>query len=68
MAIEQYTESLTLGNNGWGYAFPQGDVAAVDKVNNLLKKAGGKSKEVDTWCEFLLLLSIWPIYTVLHGY
>jgi len=51
MAIEQYTESLTLkemkislGDNGWGYVFPQGDVAAVDKLNNLLKKAGGKPK------------------------
>lgn len=51
MAIEQYTESLTLkemksvlGDNGWGYVFPQGDVAAVDKLNALLKKAGGKPK------------------------
>ena len=51
MAIEQYTESLTLkemkitlGDNGWGHVFPQGDVAAVDKLNNLLKKAGGKPK------------------------
>ncbi len=49
MAIEQYTESLTmremkcvLGDNGWGYVFPQGDVSAVDKVERLLKKAGGK--------------------------
>lgn len=51
MAIEQYTESLSLkemksvlGDNGWGYVFPQGDVAAVDKLNNLLKIAGGKPK------------------------
>ena len=49
MAIEQYTESLTLremkcvlGDNGWGYVFPQGDVSAVDKIETLLKKAGGK--------------------------
>jgi len=49
MTIEQYTESLTLremkcvlGDNGWGYVFPQGDVSAVDKVERLLKKAGGK--------------------------
>ncbi len=49
MAIEQYTESLTLremkcelGDNGWGYVFPQGDVSAVDKVERLLMKAGGK--------------------------
>ena len=48
MAIEQYTESLTLremkcvlGDNDWGYVFPQGDVSSVDKVEKLLKKAGG---------------------------
>jgi len=49
MAIEQYTESLTLkemkcelGDNGWGYVFPQGDVSDIDKIKKLLKKAGGK--------------------------
>ncbi|MDR2712994.1 MAG: SAM-dependent methyltransferase [Clostridiales bacterium] len=49
MAIEQYTESLTLremkcvlGDNEWGYVFPQGDVSAVDKIERLLKEAGGK--------------------------
>jgi type I restriction-modification system DNA methylase subunit len=49
MAIEQYTESLTLkemkcelGDNGWGYVFPQGDVSDIDKIEKLLKKAGGK--------------------------
>ncbi|GHV57624.1 hypothetical protein FACS189460_4490 [Deltaproteobacteria bacterium] len=49
MAIEQYTESLTLhemkcklGNNEWGFVYPQGDVANVDKILKLLKKAGGK--------------------------
>ena len=49
MAIEQYTENLTLremkcvlGDNGWGYVFPQGDVSAIDKIEKLLKKAGGK--------------------------
>ena len=49
MPIEQYTESLTLremkcvlGDNGWGYVFPQGDVYSVDKIERLLKKAGGK--------------------------
>lgn len=49
MPIEQYTESLTLremkcvlGDNGWGHVFPQGDVSAVDKIEQLLKKAGGK--------------------------
>jgi len=46
MAIEQYTESLTLremkctlGDNGWGFVFTQGDVADADKILNLLKKA-----------------------------
>lgn len=49
MPIEQYTESLTLremkcvlGDNSWGYVFPQGDVAAAEKILDLLKKAGGK--------------------------
>ncbi|MDR1581654.1 MAG: SAM-dependent methyltransferase [Prevotellaceae bacterium] len=51
MPIEQYTESLTIqemniriGQNDFGYVFPQGDVAAVDKIERLLKKAGGKPK------------------------
>ena len=54
MAIEQYTESLTikemkceLGENSFGYVFPQGDVSDVDKVETLLKKAGGKPKECE---------------------
>lgn len=49
MAIEKYTESLTLkemkcmlGDNGWGYVYPQGDVATIEKTETLLKKAGGK--------------------------
>jgi len=49
MPIEQYTESLvlkemkcTLGENDWGFVFPQGDVASADKISDLLKKAGGK--------------------------
>lgn len=49
MANEQYTESLTLtemksviGKNAYGYVFPQGDVSDVDKIERLLKKAGGK--------------------------
>lgn len=52
MASEQYTESLTLkemkcsvGKNDFGYVFPQGDVSAVEKIEKLLKKAGGKPKE-----------------------
>lgn len=54
MAIEQYTESLTLkemkcciGENSFGYVFPQGDVPSIDKIEILLKKAGGKPKECD---------------------
>lgn len=52
MAIEQYTESLTLremkcviGENKFGYVFPQGDVSRVKKIEALLKEAGGKPKE-----------------------
>lgn len=52
MAIEQYTENITLqgmkcviGENAFGYVFPQGDVADVEKLERLLKKAGGKPKE-----------------------
>jgi len=52
MAIEQYTEGLTLremkcqlGDNGWGFVFPQGDVADADRISDLLKKAGGKPKQ-----------------------
>lgn len=54
MPIEQYTESLTmremkctLGENEFGYVFPQGDISAIDKIQRLLKKAGGKPKECD---------------------
>lgn len=54
MAIEQYTESLTLkemkctiGENQFGYVFPQGDVSSVDKIEELLKNAGGKPKECE---------------------
>lgn len=54
MANEQYTESLTLkemkctiGENAFGYVFPQGDVSSVDKIEKLLKLAGGKPKECD---------------------
>ncbi|MDR2590356.1 MAG: SAM-dependent methyltransferase [Oscillospiraceae bacterium] len=49
MPNEQYTENLTLremkcvlGDNNWGYVYPQGDVSSVDKIEKLLKKAGGK--------------------------
>ncbi|MDR1494358.1 MAG: N-6 DNA methylase [Planctomycetaceae bacterium] len=49
MSIEQYTESLVLremqcsiGENSFGYVFPQGDVKQVAKLEKLLQKAGGK--------------------------
>lgn len=52
MLNEKYTESLTLqemksnlGENSFGYIFPQGDVNKVKKIDNLLKEAGGKPKE-----------------------
>lgn len=52
MVVEKYTESLTLremkcdlGKNDFGYVFPQGDITEVDKIEELLKKAGGKPKE-----------------------
>lgn len=52
MAVEQYTESLTLremkcsiGKNLFGYVFPQGDVSGIDRIEKLLKQAGGKPKE-----------------------
>ena len=54
MAIEQYTESLTLqemnahlGENGFGFVFPQGDVTTITKIEDLLKRAGGKPKLCD---------------------
>ena len=54
MASEKYTESLTLkemkctiGENQFGYVFPQGDVSGVDKIEKLLKQAGGKPKECE---------------------
>lgn len=54
MAVEQYTENLTMkemncsiGKNNFGYVFPQGDVSKVDKIEKLLKQAGGKPKECD---------------------
>ncbi len=54
MTIEQYTESITLqemkcniGKTDFGFVFPQGDVESIDKINKLLKKAGGKPKECE---------------------
>lgn len=52
--IEKYTEQIVLkemnvilGKNDFGYVFPQGDVSEIDKINYLLKKAGGKPKKCD---------------------
>lgn len=52
MAVERYSESLVLdemkcrlGDNNWGFVYPQGDISAIDKIDNLLKKAGGKPKQ-----------------------
>lgn len=53
MANEKYTESLTLSemkchigkNDEFGYVFPQGDVSEVEKLDKLLKLAGGKPKK-----------------------
>jgi 16S rRNA G966 N2-methylase RsmD len=49
MPIEQYTESIVLqemkcalGENGFGFCFPQGDVEQVDNLEKALKRAGGK--------------------------
>jgi 16S rRNA G966 N2-methylase RsmD len=49
MPIEQYTESLVLqemqciiGENPFGFVFPQGDVAQIVKLEKALKEAGGK--------------------------
>ncbi len=54
MAVEKHTESLTLkemkcelGENIFGYVFPQGDVPHIDKIDTLLKEAGGKPKECE---------------------
>lgn len=51
MSIEQYTEKLTLdemkiniGKNDFGYVFPQGDCKDIEKVDEILKKTGGKPK------------------------
>lgn len=53
MSIEQYTESLTLqsmkcvlGENEFGYVYPQGDVADVEKVELLLKKPEASPRNV----------------------
>jgi len=51
MTIERFSETLTLsemkctlGDNGWGAVYPQGDVPNIKDIDQLLKKAGGKPK------------------------
>jgi hypothetical protein len=49
MSTEQYTESILLremkcdlGENDFGFCFPQGDVERIDKLERALRRAGGK--------------------------
>lgn len=51
---EQFTEDLTkqlmkinIGENEFGFVFPQGDIKEIPKIHSLLKKAGGKPKDCD---------------------
>lgn len=39
--------NCVIGENRFGYVFPQGDVSGIDKIEKLLKQAGGKPKECD---------------------
>lgn len=50
--IESFTEELTkqlmgfsIGENEFGYSYPQGNIHNIEKINSLLVKAGGKPKE-----------------------
>ena len=50
--IEQYTEDITkslmnftIGENNFGYVYPQGNVTNISKIDSILKKTGGKPKE-----------------------
>ena len=54
MANEKFSEDfvlkemrVTLGENDFGYVYPQGDVPNIATIDNLLKKAGGKPKECE---------------------
>jgi type I restriction-modification system DNA methylase subunit len=49
MANETYSEQLLeiemnirKGENSFGFVFPQGDIQGIEKIENLLKDAGGK--------------------------
>lgn len=57
MAIEQFTENLTLkemrcniGENSFGYVIPQGDAGNFEKIERLLKLAGGKPTKCSIDC------------------
>lgn len=50
--VEHFTEDLTkelmqfsIGENSFGYVYPQGNVFDITKVSDLLSKSGGKPKE-----------------------
>ena len=52
MANERMTEHLVLkemccsiGKNDFGYVFSQGDIKEIDKIEKILKRAGGKPKD-----------------------
>lgn len=56
MKIEQFTEKLvldamnvTIGENDFGYVYPQGNMEKATKLEELLKKAGGKPKECEVY-------------------
>lgn len=52
--VESFTEQLTmsemsfiLGDNDFGYVYPQGNVTDISKIKDGLQKAGGKPKECE---------------------
>ena len=54
MANEKFSEDfvlkemrIALGENDFGFVYPQGDVQNISTIENLLKKAGGKPKECE---------------------
>ena len=54
MANEKFSEDFVLkemrvflGENDFGFVYPQGDVPNITTIDNLLKKAGGKPKECE---------------------
>ena len=38
-----------IGDNTFGYVYPQGNVFDIKKISNLLSKAGGKPKECELY-------------------